>query len=141
MIIAVDFDGILCKNQFPDIGEPNYTVITQIRQLLDLGCEVILWTSRADDRLTEAVEWCEERGLHFSAVNENAPSNIAQYINLYPNGTRKVYADYYIDDHNIEYRMATERRSEYNAMYNVNALLSRLIYKVKEEKLKWQEEE
>lgn len=107
MIVAIDFDGILCKNEFPKIGEPNYRVISLTRQLIDCGAEVILWTSRTDDRLTEAVAWCKDYGLQFSAVNENAPSNIEAYKNEYPNGTRKVYADYYIDDHNLEYCMTT----------------------------------
>jgi hypothetical protein len=103
LIIAVDFDGILCENDFPNIGKPNYEVISLVRQLIDMGHEVILWTSRTDNRLTEAVVWCGDYGLHFCAVNENAPSNIAKYKNVYPSGTRKVYADVYIDDHNLEF--------------------------------------
>lgn len=103
MIIAVDFDGILCTNAFPEIGEPDYEMISLVRQLIDRGHEVILWTSRVDDALTRAVEWCHDRGLHFCAVNENAPSNVERFKAKYPNGTRKVYADVYIDDHNLEY--------------------------------------
>lgn len=105
MIIAVDFDGILCKNKFPEIGKPNYEVISLVRQLMDKGHEVILWTSRVDNELTAALNWCYDYGLHFCAVNENAPSNVEKYIDKYPNGTRKVYADIYIDDHNIEFVM------------------------------------
>lgn len=103
MIIAVDFDGILCENDFPNIGKPNYEAISLVRQLIDMGHEVILWTSRTSNRLVEAVTWCEDYGLHFCAVNENAPSNIAKYKSVYPSGTRKVYADIYIDDHNLEF--------------------------------------
>lgn len=103
MIIAVDFDGILCENKFPEIGEPDYEMVSKIRHLIDNGHEVILWTSRVDDALTKAVEWCHDRGLHFCAVNENAPSNVEKFKAQYPNGTRKVYADVYIDDHNLEY--------------------------------------
>ena len=104
MIVAIDFDGILCANEFPAIGEPNYKIISYTRQLIDAGVEVVLWTSRTDNELKEAIAWCEDYGLHFSAVNENAPSNIKEYESKYPNGTRKVYADYYIDDHNLEFR-------------------------------------
>lgn len=124
MIVAIDFDGILCENVFPDIGKPNYKIISQVRQLIDLGVEVILWTSRADDRLAEAVAWCDDYGLRFVAVNENAPSNIEQYKNEHPNGTRKVYADYYIDDHNIEFCF-----DRGNALFSVSQLLSNLINK------------
>lgn len=98
MIIAVDFDGILCENKFPDIGKPYYDMISFIRQLIDEGHEVVLWTSRTGDRLTEAAMWCEDRGLHFCAVNENAPSNLAQYLAEYPTPSPKVYADLYLED-------------------------------------------
>lgn len=102
MIIAVDFDGVLCVNKFPEIGKPNYEIISLVKQLIDQEHEVILWTSRVDNELVSAVRWCEDYGLKFCAVNDNAPSNKAKYLNKYPNGTRKVYADVYIDDHNLD---------------------------------------
>ena len=101
MIIAIDFDGVLAENTFPEIGAPIYQNISLVRQLIDLGHEVILWTSRAGAELENAVKWCGDRGLHFSAINDNAPSNIAKYKQKYPNGTRKVYADVYVDDHSL----------------------------------------
>lgn len=103
MIIAVDFDGVLCENRFPDIGRPNYEAISLIRQLIDIGNEVVLWTTRNGDELADAVTWCEDRGLHFCAVNAPAPSNEAEYRDKYPIQSRKIYADVYIDDHNLEY--------------------------------------
>ena len=104
MIIAIDFDGVLCEDMFPDIGCPDYEVTSLVRQLIDAGQEVILWTSRTGDRLTEAVEWCEDRGLHFCAVNENAPSNRARYEAEYPTPSPKVYADVYVEDHDLLYQ-------------------------------------
>lgn len=98
MIIAIDFDGILCENAFPDIGKPYYEMVSFVRKLIDEGHEVVLWTSRTGDRLTEAVMWCEDRGLHFCAINENAPSNLAQYLSEYPTPSPKVYADLYLED-------------------------------------------
>ena len=94
IIVAVDFDGILCQDKFPEIGEPNYDMVSFVRRLQDSGIETILWTSRVDDRLAEAIAWCEDRGLHFASINDNTPSNKEQY------GTnpRKVYADIYMDD-------------------------------------------
>jgi len=98
VIVAVDFDGILCQDAFPGIGKPNYGMISFVRQLIDEGHEVILWTSRTGDRLAEAVMWCEDYGLHFCAINENAPSNLAQYQAEYPTPSPKVYADLYLED-------------------------------------------
>lgn len=103
MIIAVDFDGVLCQNKFPEIGPPNYEIIGLVRELMDRGHEVVLWTTRNGQELTAAVDWCSDRGLHFCNVNGPAPSNEAEYKDRYPTQTRKIYADVYIDDHNVEY--------------------------------------
>lgn len=112
MIIAVDFDGILCENEsFPEIGKPIYPMISFVRELMDEGHEVILWTSRVDGPLQEAVKWCEDRGLRFCAVNDNAPSNWEQFASQYPNGTRKVYADIYVDDHNVHFQWKQSKSS------------------------------
>jgi hypothetical protein len=97
VIIAVDFDGVLCRDEFPNIGMPMYGMITFIRQARKAGVEVILWTCRVGERLEEALKWCEAHGLEFDAINDNAPSNICKY-NTNP---RKVYADFYIDDRAI----------------------------------------
>ena len=101
MIIAVDFDGVLCKNAFPEIGEPIYPVISLVREMMDMGNEVILWTTRNGAELVDAIDWCEDRGLHFIAINDQAPSNKAEFKNKYETESRKVYADYYIDDNNL----------------------------------------
>lgn len=103
MIIAVDFDGILCKNEFPEIGPPNYEIISLVRQLIDKGHEVILWTTRNGDELTAAVDWCGDYGLHFCNVNGPAPSNHEKYKDKYETQSRKIYADVYVDDHNLAF--------------------------------------
>jgi hypothetical protein len=108
VIIAVDFDGVLVQNAFPKIGEPDYEMVDLVRLLIQKsGVEVILWTSRVDQPLEDAVSWCKWLGLRFDAINDNAPSNKRKYGKLYPNGTRKVYADYYLDDHNMGYNRQT----------------------------------
>lgn len=132
MIIAVDFDGILCENMFPEIGKPNYEVISLVRQLIDKGHEVVLWTTRNGEELINAIDWCGERGLHFVNVNGPAPSNEREYRDKYPTESRKIYADVYIDDHNIEYLMAVLK---YDSSYD--ALIRYLERGVKE----WKTEE
>lgn len=127
MIVAVDFDGILCRDEFPQIGEPNYGVVSLVREIIDAGHEVVLWTGRADDRLVEAVRWCEDRGLHFCAVNENAPSNRARYEGEYPNGTRKVYADAYLDDKSVEFRSLADGDRTWGGKKGYQVALERLV--------------
>ena len=132
MIVAIDFDGILCANRFPEIGEPNFDVIAKVRELMDCGAEVILWTSRVERPLREALRWCEDYGLHFTLVNKAAPSNTTAYSGIFSDEPRKVYADMYIDDHNAEF-LSLVAVSRAFAMGNVIAALKSAINKQKEE--------
>lgn len=97
MIIAVDFDGTLCEDKFPEIGKPIICHIRMVKRLQQKGHEIILWTSRNGKMLEEAVAWCAGYGLHFDAVNENLPDVKEKW----GGDTRKVFADYYFDDKNI----------------------------------------
>lgn len=94
MIVAIDFDGVLVSDEFPEIGEPDWDMVSAVWRLGFTKHELILWTSRVDKRLEEAIQWCKDHNLKFTCINANAPSNLAEY------GTdpRKVYADIYIDD-------------------------------------------
>lgn len=96
-IIAVDFDGTLCENKWPEIGEPNEELIWYLRKRQAEGDKLILWTCRVDDMLQKAVEWCYDYGLIFNAVNENLP----EIIENFGSDTRKIFANEYIDDRNI----------------------------------------
>lgn len=97
MIYAIDFDGTLCINGYPNIGQPIYKTITFCKERKAEGHKLILWTCRSGKHLDEAVAWCKEQGLTFDAVNENLP----EMIELFDNDCRKVFADYYIDDRNL----------------------------------------
>ncbi|MCR5596214.1 MAG: hypothetical protein K6G12_10215 [Lachnospiraceae bacterium] len=93
-IIAVDFDGTLCDECFPHIGEPNLPLIYALLEQQRNGNKLILWTCRCGDRLMEAIDWCALQGLFFDAVNENLP----EIIDMYGSDSRKITADLYIDD-------------------------------------------
>ena len=93
-IIAVDFDGTLCVNAWPEIGAENKSVCDYVRNRQRNGAKLILWTCRRDDMLDKAVQWCRERGIIFDAVNENLP----EMIEKFGGDCRKVYADEYLDD-------------------------------------------
>jgi len=96
-IYAVDFDGTLHLGKWPEIGEANLELIGFLQRTQAAGDKVILWTCRAGERLEVAVQWCEEQGLVFDAVNQNLQEN----IEYWGNDSRKVYAHYYIDDRNL----------------------------------------
>ncbi len=96
-IYAIDFDGTLCENKYPDIGQPIQEVVDYIRSAQAEGNRVILWTYRVRDRLQAAVDWCAEKGIVFDAVNEN----LQEIVEYYGGDSRKVSADFYIDDRAI----------------------------------------
>lgn len=96
LIVAVDFDGTLCTDNYPYIGKPKPEMISLIKAYQNHGWKVVLWTCRNGDALVEAVAWCKEQGLTFDSVNTNIPEVIA----LFGGDTRKVFADRYIDDKN-----------------------------------------
>lgn len=97
MIYAIDFDGTLCVDRFPEIGEPRLGVIEFLKAERRAGARLILWTCRSGTDLEAAVVWCAGHGLEFDAVNNNLPELVARY----GNDCRKVYADRYIDDRNL----------------------------------------
>lgn len=91
---AVDFDGTLCRNAWPDIGEANMPLIEQLKMAKQSGIGLVLWTCREGEAQHRAVLWCAGFGLYFDAVNRNVPERMA----LYGCDSRKVSADVYIDD-------------------------------------------
>lgn len=96
-IIAVDFDGTLCENAYPEIGEPKEDIIQVVKNYKENGWKVILWTCRNREQLIQAVDWCLEQGLEFDAINQNIPET----QKMFGGDTRKVFADIYLDDKNI----------------------------------------
>lgn len=92
--IAVDFDGVLCRDMWPHIGPAHLDVIEALKERQAGGDRLILWTCRSGQKLAEASEWCREHGLYFDAINSNLP----EHIERYGNDCRKVFADEYWDD-------------------------------------------
>lgn len=90
-IIAVDFDGTIVEHRFPEIGKECPSALMCLRQWKAEGVKLILWTMRSGVHLVEAVEWCRQRGLTFSAINHGINDTAWTTSN-------KAYADVYIDD-------------------------------------------
>lgn len=101
MIYAVDFDGTLCEDRFPEIGREIPERVNYLKALQKQGHKLILWTCRQDcplgQYLTRAINWCNSRGLYFDAVNEN----LKEVQEKWGGDTRKVFCDFYIDDKNL----------------------------------------
>ena len=93
-VIAVDFDGTLCDDAWPEIGEEHKEVLNYILYRQKEGCKIILWTNRVGVYLDRAVAWCKDRGLIFDAVNENLP----EFVKELGTDPRKIFAHEYLDN-------------------------------------------
>lgn len=100
-IIAVDFDGCLCDSTWPECGPPIMSVINRVKAEQAKGSAIILWTSRTDEPLQRAIDWCREYGIEFDVVNEQIPEQLEYMRKVQPEGNidpRKIYATEYWDD-------------------------------------------
>lgn len=95
--IAIDFDGTICTNAYPNIGEPKWALINEALKQQKAGAGLILWTCREGVYLSAAVAACESWGLHFDAVNQSLPD----WIKAWGTNPRKVAASEYWDDRAI----------------------------------------
>ncbi len=94
MTIAVDFDGTIVENKYPQIGELQSGAKDTLLRLHEEGHKIIIWTCRSGDLLVEAMNFLLWHGIPFDQVNDNLRENIEQY----GGNSRKVCADVYIDD-------------------------------------------
>ncbi|HNV81590.1 MAG: hypothetical protein WBI34_06535 [Tenuifilaceae bacterium] len=94
--IAVDFDGTLVENEYPDIGKPKLFAFETLKALQEKGFRLILWTVRSGKELDDAVAFCRSNGIEFYAVNRNYPEEEWD-----GSITRKIEADIFIDDRNL----------------------------------------
>lgn len=115
-IWAVDFDGTIVVDEYPEIGEPDMTIIQDLIKAQSRGIKLILWTCRDNDTehkcLDRAVEFCKSHGLYFDAVNRN----IDEVQAMFNNDTRKVYANRYFDDKAVLLR-ALEWKARYKHLW------------------------
>ena len=94
MIIAVDFDGTIVQDRWPDIGPFRFGAKRVLRWLCKRHHILILWTCREGQALGHAKRFLWSHGIYFDAYNHNIPERIRQY----GCDCRKISADLYIDD-------------------------------------------
>jgi hypothetical protein len=95
MIIAVDMDGTLAEHEYPEIGPEIPEAFRWLKLYQKHGHQLIFWTMRSDNAkrktLSEAVDWCRDRGVSFWGVNENPEQRGWT-------SSPKCYAQVYVDD-------------------------------------------
>ncbi len=94
-LIAIDFDGTIVHDAFPEIGREVPFAFDTLRLLQGDGHRLILWTVRKGSRLVEAVEFCRKNGVEFYAVNQNFDGEELG------NSSRKLNVDIFVDDRNV----------------------------------------
>ena len=100
LIFAVDFDGCLVEFDFPKIGEQTSKqkkLMSILKKLQEKGHKLILWTSRGEPALQEAIDWCEDKGLIFDMHQVNP------FTKKLTGPSPKIIADYYIDVKALEF--------------------------------------
>lgn len=94
MDIAIDFDGTLARDRWPEIGELRPGAKKVINWLKKRGHTLILYTCREGVYLAKAHIFLEKHGIKFDYYNENTEGRIWEY----GGDCRKISADLYIDD-------------------------------------------
>jgi len=96
LIIAIDFDGTIVEDAYPNIGKPMIFAFETMKKLQSEGHRLILWTYRSDRKLQEAVDFCKQQGLEFYAINKSYPEE-----EFDGKISRKIHATFFVDDRNI----------------------------------------
>lgn len=95
MVIAVDFDGTVVNHEFPAIGSLKEGAKEALIALKKAGHKIIIWTCRAGQHERDVRAFLLENDIPFDSIN-----NPVMGADL---GTRKVYADLYIDDKAVRF--------------------------------------
>ena len=90
MIIAIDFDGTCVTHDYPKIGS-DIGAIPVLKELIENGNKLILFTMRSDSTLKDAITWFDDNGIDLWSVNLN-PEQVSW------KDRSKAYAHLYIDD-------------------------------------------
>jgi len=92
MKIAIDVDSTIVFNQYPYFGDSVPNVEKVLKRIITAGHEIIILTMRDGRLLDDAVEWFLKNSIPVKYINCNPE---------FETGSRKVYANLYIDDHNL----------------------------------------
>lgn len=92
LIIATDVDDTILPYLTATQAECD-KVIELLKDCQRVGAYIILYTCRNGDGIKEALAYCESKGLHIDAANENPPG-----VDLKWGHTAKPYANIFLDD-------------------------------------------
>lgn len=73
MEILIDFDSTVVVHKYPETGPDIKGAVDVLKELIDNGHKLILFTMRSDrdNSLKEAVSWFRERGVKLYGIQTN----------------------------------------------------------------------
>ena len=89
-ILAVDFDGTCVTHEYPEIGR-DIGAPPVLRDAVEAGAKLILWTMRSGEPLEDAVRWFANHNLPLYGINRNPTQHTWTQ-------SPKAYAHVFIDD-------------------------------------------
>jgi hydroxymethylpyrimidine pyrophosphatase-like HAD family hydrolase len=96
MVIAIDFDGTIVEDAYPEIGEPKIFAFETLKEMQKAHHQLILWTTREGEKLDEAVDFCRNNGIEFYAVNNSYPEE-----EFDGKASRKINCEVFISHKNV----------------------------------------
>ena len=140
-VIAVDFDNTICLDEWPEVGPLFEYAIKVLKELVKNGHKLILYTQRSEqypiccsdlkkfieeypekryinslgfvqykaDILTDAINIFKDNNVELWNINCNS-----SWETLTFDHSRKLFADYFIDDHNVgmQYKIIVNKNGE-----------------------------
>lgn len=97
LVIAIDFDGTIVEEGYPNIGAMRKGAYKYIRKLVNEGHFIIINTCRSGEYELEAKIWCMRNNIFYHYFNKNH----SELIKDFGCDSRKISADIYIDDKNL----------------------------------------
>lgn len=105
LTIAVDFDSTICSEKYPNDGVLINGAKKIINKWVNQGHTIIINTCRTGRHEDSAARQLTHHGIAYHYINKNTDECIAQY----PDESRKISADIYIDDKNAMTRVNWEK--------------------------------
>lgn len=140
-VIAVDFDNTVCLDEWPEVGPLFEDAIKVLKELIKNGHKLILYTQRSMSypiccpELEQFIKDYPKREFISSlGFSHNKADILTDAINIFKNNdvelwdincnsswetltfdcSRKLFADYFIDDHNVgmQYKIIVNKNGE-----------------------------
>jgi hypothetical protein len=115
--IGIDFDGTCVTHEYPKVGIDIIGSVSTLKKLIENGHQLILFTMRSGDYLTDAVNWFKDNEIPLYGIQTNPTQHTWTT-------SPKCYCNLYIDDAALGCPLIhTDNERPYVDWYTVEDLL------------------